>query len=245
MLERINGQARLATRPRALLLYSCAMKIITPQQYRQALLLLVGAHIGIIAASNYLVQLPINLFGVHTTWGAFSFPFIFLATDLTVRTFGKEAARRIIFLSMGPALILSYTLGVLFQQGSFQGAHALVELNTFVGRIAIASFMAYALGQLLDIHIFERLRQAARWWIAPAVSTVFGNLADTIAFFGLAFYQSPDPFMAANWPEIAAVDYASKLLISMLLFLPAYGLLLSWLQRSVLGADARVRLAGT
>lgn len=219
------------------------MKTITPYQYRQALLLLAAAHISIIAASNYLVQLPINLLGVHTTWGAFSFPLIFLATDLTVRTFGKVAARRIIFLSMGPALIISYLLGVLFQQGSFQGAQALLELNAFVGRIAMASFMAYALGQLLDIHIFERLRQSARWWIAPAVSTIFGNLADTIAFFGLAFYQSPDPFMAANWPEIAAVDYASKLIISLLLFLPAYGLLLGWLQRNILGADGKVKLA--
>ena len=218
------------------------MKTITPAQYRRALLWLAGAHITIIAASNYLVQLPITLFGLHTTWGAFSFPFIFLATDLTVRTFGKMAARRIIFFAMGPALLISYLLGVLFQQGSFQGADALLSLNTFVGRIAAASFMAYALGQLLDIHIFDRLRQAARWWVAPAVSTLFGNLADTVAFFAIAFYNSPDPFMAANWPEIAAVDYASKILISAVLFLPAYGLLLAWLQRRVLGPDGRVTL---
>ncbi len=219
------------------------MKTITPEQYRRALLLLAGAHIAIIAASNYLVQLPITLLGVHTTWGAFSFPFIFLATDLTVRTFGKDTARRIIFFAMGPALILSYLVGVLFQQGSFQGADALLAMNTFVGRIAAASFMAYALGQLLDIHIFDRLRALSRWWIAPAVSTVFGNLADTVAFFGIAFYQSPDPFMAANWPEIAAVDYALKIIISLLLFIPAYGILLGWLQRHVLGPDGRIHLA--
>ena len=212
-------------------------------QYRRALLLLASAHITIIAASNYLVQLPFDLFGLHTTWGAFSFPFIFLATDLTVRTFGKVTARRIIFFAMGPALLLSYLIGVLFQQGSFQGADALMSLNTFVGRIAAASFMAYALGQLLDIHIFDRLRQAARWWVAPAVSTIFGNLADTAAFFSIAFYQSPDPFMAANWPEIAAVDYASKLLISLLLFVPAYGVALGWLQRHILGPDGRIELA--
>jgi len=224
------------------LLYSCAMKTITPEQFRRALFILAAAHITIIALSNYLVQLPINLLGVHTTWGAFSFPFIFLATDLTVRTFGKHMARRIIFYAMGPALIISYVVGSLFQQGSFQGADALLSLNTFVGRIAMASFMAYALGQLLDIHIFDRLRQAARWWVAPAVSTIFGNAADTLAFFSLAFYASPDPFMAANWPEIAWVDYASKLAISLLLFVPAYGLALGWLQRHILGPDGRVHL---
>lgn len=216
---------------------------MTFAQYRRALFLLASAHITIIAASNYLVQLPFDLFGLHTTWGAFSFPFIFLATDLTVRTFGKITARKIIFFAMGPALVFSYLIGVLFQQGSFQGADALLSLNTFVGRIAAASFMAYALGQLLDIHIFDRLRQAARWWVAPAVSTIFGNLADTAAFFSIAFYQSPDPFMAANWPEIAAVDYASKLLISLLLFVPAYGVALGWLQRHILGPDGRIELA--
>lgn len=218
------------------------MKTITPEQYRRALLLIAGAHIAIITASNYLVQLPVSLLGVQTTWGAFSFPFIFLATDLAVRIFGKAAARRIIFFAMGPALLVSYLLGVLFQQGSFQGTDALLALNAFVGRIALASFMAYALGQLLDIHIFDRLRQSARWWIAPAVSTVFGNLADTIAFFGIAFHRSPDAFMAANWPEIAAVDYALKITISLLLFIPAYGLLLGWLRRRVLGPDGRVGL---
>ena len=221
------------------------MKTITPAQYRRAVLFLAAAHITIIAASNYLVQLPINLAGLHTTWGAFSFPFIFLATDLTVRIFGKEAARRIIFFAMGPALLISYVIGVLFQQGSFQGADALLAANTFVGRIAAASFMAYALGQLLDIHVFDRLRRNARWWIAPAVSTVFGNLADTAAFFSIAFYQSPDPFMAANWPEIAAVDYASKLLISLLLFVPAYGVVLASLQRRVLGPDGMVTTRAT
>ena len=55
--------------------------------------LLVAFHIAIVIASNYLVQLPISLFGFHSTWGAFSFPFIFLATDLTVRLIGKAEAR--------------------------------------------------------------------------------------------------------------------------------------------------------
>ncbi len=219
------------------------MKSITPSQFRRALIWLASAHIVIVAASNYLVQLPLNIAGIHTTWGAFSFPLIFLATDLTVRTFGKSAARRIIFLAMGPALLVSYLLGVLFQQGSFQGADALLTANTFVGRIALASFMAYALGQLLDIHIFDRLRRVARWWVAPAVSTVFGNLADTIAFFGLAFHNGPDAFMATHWPEIAAVDYASKIVIALALFIPAYGVLLGWLKRHVLGPDGRINLA--
>ncbi|PMR77442.1 7-cyano-7-deazaguanine/7-aminomethyl-7-deazaguanine transporter [Billgrantia endophytica] len=207
------------------------MFVLSPEQYRRCLLLLVAFHILVIAASNYLVQLPFTLFGFHTTWGAFSFPFIFLATDLTVRLFGKEAARAIIMRVMLPALLISYVVSVVFPRGNFAGIDALSEWNLFVARIAMASFLAYGLGQLLDVQVFDRLRGLRGWWVAPAISTVFGNLADTGAFFALAFYQSPDPFMAANWIEIATVDYVIKLGISLMFFLPLYGVLLAWLSR--------------
>ncbi|QJQ96228.1 MULTISPECIES: 7-cyano-7-deazaguanine/7-aminomethyl-7-deazaguanine transporter [Halomonadaceae] len=211
------------------------MFVLTPRQASRCLMALVAFHIAVIAASNYLVQLPFTLFGFHTTWGAFSFPFIFLATDLTVRLFGKHTARAIIARVMLPALAISYVVSVVFPRGGFAGLEALGEWNLFVARIALASFMAYVLGQLLDIHIFARLRSMRAWWVAPAVSTVFGNLADTFAFFSIAFYASPDPFMAANWLEIAWVDYVIKLGISLLFFLPMYGLLLGWLSRRLVG----------
>ena len=206
---------------------------LTTEQYRRALLLLVSIHILIICASNYLVQLPFEILGLHTTWGAFSFPFIFLATDLTVRIFGQSDARRIIFKAMLPALVVSYLVGVLFQQGNLQGAGALSDFNTFVFRIAFASFAAYLLGQIMDITVFAGLRNSRSWWVAPGVSTIMGNLVDTFVFFSLAFYASTDVFMAQHWPEIAAVDYAFKIIISMALFLPAYGVLLKILVRKV------------
>ncbi|WP_447893463.1 MULTISPECIES: 7-cyano-7-deazaguanine/7-aminomethyl-7-deazaguanine transporter [unclassified Vreelandella] len=209
------------------------MFALTDAQHRRCLTLMVLFHIAVIAASNYLVQLPFTLFGFHTTWGAFSFPFIFLATDLTVRLFGKGPARSIILRVMFPALAISYVVSVIFPQGSFAGIEALGEWNVFVARIALASFMAYFLGQLLDVQVFDRLRKLA-WWVAPVFSTVLGNLADTFAFFFTAFYNSPDPFMAAHWVEIAAVDYAIKLAISLLFFLPLYGLLLAALTRKLM-----------
>lgn len=90
------------------------MSNFTPAQQRNALIYLVLFHLVIIASSNYLVQLPFTIFGLHTTWGAFTFPFIFLATDLTVRIFGAQLARKIIFLVMLPALAVSYFLSVVF-----------------------------------------------------------------------------------------------------------------------------------
>ncbi|MDZ3075855.1 7-cyano-7-deazaguanine/7-aminomethyl-7-deazaguanine transporter [Klebsiella quasipneumoniae] len=205
------------------------MNPFTTVQRKKALIWLSLFHLLVITSSNYLVQLPISIFGFHTTWGAFSFPFIFLATDLTVRIFGAPLARRIIFAVMVPALVISYAISALFYMGEWQGFAALGTFNLFVARIAIASFMAYALGQILDVHVFNRLRQSRHWWLAPTASTLFGNISDTVAFFFIAFWRSPDPFMAAHWGEIALVDYSFKVLISIIFFLPMYGVLLNML----------------
>lgn len=205
------------------------MNPFTTVQRKKALVWLSLFHLLVITSSNYLVQLPISIFGFHTTWGAFSFPFIFLATDLTVRIFGAPLARRIIFAVMVPALAISYGISALFYMGEWQGFAALGTFNLFVARIAVASFMAYALGQILDVNVFNRLRQSRRWWLAPTASTLFGNISDTVAFFFIAFWRSPDPFMAAHWGEIALVDYSFKVLISIIFFLPMYGVLLNML----------------
>ncbi|MFU0910157.1 7-cyano-7-deazaguanine/7-aminomethyl-7-deazaguanine transporter [Kluyvera intermedia] len=207
------------------------MAPFTSIQRRHALVWLSLFHLLVITSSNYLVQLPVSIFGFHTTWGAFSFPFIFLATDLTVRIFGASLARRIVFAVMIPALMISYVISALFYMGEWQGFGALAHFNLFVARIAAASFMAYALGQILDVHVFNRLRQSRHWWLAPTASTLFGNISDTLAFFFIAFWRSTDPFMAAHWVEIALVDYTFKVLISIVFFLPMYGVLLNMLMK--------------
>lgn len=206
---------------------------------RRSLLLLAFFHIFIITISNYLVQIafeikiPFTDIAIPTTWGTFTFPFIFLATDLTVRVFGAALARKIIFVVMIPALVVSYIVSVLFFEGTFQGFAVLGEFNLFVFRIALASFVAYAVGQLMDIFVFNRLRQGKTWWLAPASSTTFGSLIDTFVFFAVAFYQSEDAFMAENWFAIGSVDYAFKLFVSLLLFVPLYGVLLNFIVKKL------------
>lgn len=204
-----------------------------PAVNTRSLALLAFFHIFIITISNYLVQIPFEIptpFGaIPTTWGAFSFPFIFLATDLTVRVFGAELARKIIFVVMFPALIVSYIVSVIFFEGQFQGLGQLAEFNSFVFRIALASFAGYAVGQLMDILVFNRLRQGSRWWLAPSCSTILGSLIDTFVFFAVAFYKSSDEYMAENWFAIGTVDYMFKLFVSLLLFIPLYGVLLNYI----------------
>lgn len=204
-------------------------------RYSRALFWLAGLHIFIIAISNYLVQMPVELFGFITTWGAITFPFIFLITDLTVRIFGQNLARRIIFFAMFPALAISYYFSVVFANGQFVGHEHLIDFNLFVFRIVLASFAAYVIGQLLDIQVFNKLRQLKTWWIAPLVSTFIGNLIDSLCFFAIAFYKSPDPFMATHWIEIGAMDYLFKMVIGVFVFLPLYGVILVKLQKMLAG----------
>lgn len=202
------------------------------RQHARYLAALVALHIGIIIASNYLVQIPIKLFGFNSTWGAFSFPLIFLATDLTVRLIGKSAARRVIARAMLPALVASYIVGVWFHAGRFNGFAALGHFESLVFRVAFASYAAYVLGQLLDVFVFDRVRRRSRhWWAAPTLSAVIGQALDTFTFFSIAFAYSSNPFMAAHWGEIAVVDYVIKLGASVLLFVPAYGVLLAAILR--------------
>ncbi|GAA5097818.1 7-cyano-7-deazaguanine/7-aminomethyl-7-deazaguanine transporter [Wohlfahrtiimonas larvae] len=209
------------------------MYSFTPEQRRRALYQLSFFHILIIASSNYLVQLPFTIFGFHTTWGAFTFPFIFLTTDLTIRVFGASLARKIIFVVMMPALLISYVLSVVFFKGQWMGWGELSQFNMFVARIALASFSAYLVGQLMDITVFSYLRRQQKWWVAPSAAAVAGNLIDTIVFFSVAFYMSEDPFMAANWQEIAMVDYGFKIIICALFFLPLYGVLLNYILKKM------------
>ena len=193
---------------------------------QRLLLLIVGFHMLIIASSHYLVQFPITVFGFKATWGAFTFPFIFLATDLTVRLFGARLGRRIIFYAMFPALVISYLISVGFRHGIWLGFDALYSFDLFVARIALASFSAYVVGQILDVFVFNKLRQHKQWWRAPFASAVFGNFMDTLVFFTIAFYKTSDAYLAENLLEIATVDYIFKMIVNALFFLPLYKMIL-------------------
>ncbi len=212
--------------------YNTTMPFTLSQQ-KMALFVLCSLHLLIIAASNYLVQIPFEIAGFHSTWGTFSFPFIFVATDLTVRIFGAPLARRIIFLTMFPALFVSYLISVLFVGQQWAGWQALNTFNLFVARIAIASFLAYSIGQIMDILVFNRLRQRPQWWLAPACAMIIGNIVDTLVFFSVAFYRTDDAYLAEHWVEIAFIDYLFKITACLIFFLPLYGVLLNYLLRKL------------
>ena len=225
---------------------------------RKALFGVILVHLCVICASNYLVQIPFIVsfpgetlaslfescfhvplstffsgFDIKTTWGTFSFPLIFISTDLTVRLIGQREARILIGCVMLPALLLSYVISVVFAEGQYQGLSSLLIWNVDVARIAFGSFAAYVLGQLMDIAVFARLRRTGRWWYAPTASTFLGSLLDTFAFFAIAFWHCNDAFMSEFWVSIAWADYAVKLLVGVVMFVPLYGAILNLILRRI------------
>jgi uncharacterized integral membrane protein (TIGR00697 family) len=173
-------------------------------------------HVVVIVVSNALVAIPVEIAGIKLTWAAFTFPIVVLATDLTVRMLGKNIARATIAAAYPLAIIGSIAVVLL------EGAPQSVAL-----RIGFASATAYLVGTMLDVYVFQYLRERYRaWWLAPAISTVAANIIDSYTFFYVAFTNSADEYMAANWMEIATSQAGLKIAVGLILFLPAYGLLL-------------------
>ena len=187
------------------------------------LLGLVLLHISITTLSNALVAIPIELLGYKITWAGFVFPLVVVATDLTVRLLGKSIAQKSIIYTY-PLAIISSIL-IVYLEGNPQSV---------AFRIGFASATAYALGILIDIYAFQSIRDRySAWWIAPALSTVISNIIDTYVFFFTAFSGSEDIYMDSNWFEIAGNQTVLKIVIGLLFFLPAYGLLLNFLLKKI------------
>ena len=190
---------------------------------KQTLIYLVLFQIIVITVSNFLVSIPIEFLNLKLTWSAFSFPLVVLAIDLTIRILGKTIARATIALSYPFAIISS--IGVLLIEGS--------SVNESL-RIGFASASAYGISTLLDVYIFQVIREKYKyWWLAPSVSTVFANVIDTFVFFYAAFYNSTDEYMKENWTEIAVNQSFIKIVIGLLFFLPFYGILLNYLMKKI------------
>ena len=190
---------------------------------KRVLLFLVSVQIIVITVSNFLVSLPLEIYGIKLTWSAFSFPIVVLSIDLTVRVLGKSIARITIAFSY-PFAILSSVLVLLFDGLGEQDAY----------RIGFASATAYGISTLLDVYVFQYLRERyTYWWLAPSISTVFANIIDTFVFFFTAFSNSNDTFMAKNWIEIATNQSIIKITIGLILFLPFYGILLNLILKRI------------
>ena len=164
----------------------------------------------IVVVSNYLVQFPIQYFGLSEilTYGAFSYPITFLITDLANRAYGKIVAKKIVYIG--------FFLGVIFTLFVSTNFSEIISI-----RIAIGSGVAFFIAQNLDIKIFDSLRKKT-WYVAPLISSLLGSITDTFLFFSIAFYSTGIP-----WISLALGDLATKVFISLAMLIPFRFLLAS------------------
>ena len=157
----------------------------------------------VVLASNYLVQFPVNYYGLQNilTYGAFSYPVAFLITDLANRSYGKLVARKIVYI--GFIIGISFTL---FFSTNFSD---LISI-----RIAFGSGIAFIVAQLLDVQIFDQLRRK-KWFIAPLTSSLAGSTIDTFLFFSISFYATGIP-----WFTLALGDLTVKILVAFVMLIP-------------------------
>ena len=157
----------------------------------------------VVLSSNYLVQFPINYYGLSEilTYGAFSYPLAFLITDLANRSYGKLVARKIVYLGF----LLGIGFTVLFSTD-------FADLISI--RIAIGSGTAFLIAQLLDVKIFDNLRKK-EWFIAPLTSSMIGSTVDTFLFFSISFYGTSIP-----WFTLALGDLGVKIFVAIMMLIP-------------------------
>ena len=157
----------------------------------------------VVLTSNFLVQFPVHYYGLSEilTYGAFTYPIAFLITDLTNRSFGKDIAKKIVYI--GFFIGISFTL---FFSTNFSD---LISI-----RIAIGSGTAFIVSQRLDVFVFDKLRDKS-WFIPPLASSINGSVIDTFLFFSIAFYATGIP-----WFTLALGDLAVKLIVALLMLLP-------------------------
>ena len=157
----------------------------------------------VVLASNYLVQFPIKYYGLEEilTYGAFSYHIAFLIKDLANRSFGKSVARKIVYIG--------FTIGILFTLIFSTNFADLISI-----RIAIGSGTAFIIAQLLDVQIFDQLRQK-KWFIAPLTSSLIGSTVDTFLFFSISFYATGVP-----WVTLSLGDLAVKIFIALVMLIP-------------------------
>mgnify|MGYP001434922594 FL=1 len=157
----------------------------------------------VVLSSNYLVQFPINYYGLNEilTYGAFSYPIAFLITDLANRSYGKIVARKIVYFGF----VLGIGFTVLFS----------TDFADFISiRIAIGSGIAFLTAQLLDVQIFDRLRKK-EWFVAPLTSSMIGSTIDTFLFFSISFYGTGVP-----WVTLSIGDLIVKVIVALIMLIP-------------------------
>lgn len=173
----------------------------------------------------------------NLTAGAIIWPVVFITTDIINEYFGKEGVKRITYLTV---ILIIYVFIIIWIVTALPPANFWVDINKtdHLGNpfnidfayskifrqglgIIIGSLVAFLIGQLLDVYIFQKLRKITgerKIWLRATGSTLISQLVDSFVVLFIAFYVLGNP----AWPlklviAVGIINYIYKFTVAIML----------------------------
>ncbi|HEV7424637.1 MAG TPA: queuosine precursor transporter [Candidatus Paceibacterota bacterium] len=170
------------------------MQTLTERDYKKILICLT-LYVGSLFAANTLgIKLMPFLFGTHLSVAVFSFPIVFCMTDVIAEVYGKQMANNFVIAGIiSIVLFLFYSLISSVTPWAKEGLWAQAGYNQIFGlsaRFAIASLVAFAIGQYQDVISFFFLKKQIgekKFWLRANLANAWSELFDTVIFMSIAF----------------------------------------------------------
>ena len=170
------------------------MQQLEELDYKKILICLTLYISSLFAANTLGIKLMPFLFGTHLSVAVFSFPIVFCMTDIIGEVYGKKMANNFVFAGILSIFIfLFYSLISSIMPWAKEGLWAQAGYNQIFGlsaRFAIASLVAFAIGQYQDVISFFFLKKhigEKKFWLRSNLSNVWSEFFDTIVFMSIAF----------------------------------------------------------
>ncbi|MGV3042170.1 queuosine precursor transporter [Staphylococcus rostri] len=150
--------------------------------------------------ANIQVLKTVDIFTISATLGNVMFASIYLATDILNDIYGRKVAKKAVWLGFTSTLVMIIVMQVSLAFTPSEADIAQDALKTIfdvIPRIAIASIVAYIIGQHIDVFIFNAIKKVftsdRTFFIRAYGSTTLSSIIDTALFVLIAFYGGPLP----------------------------------------------------
>ena len=161
--------------------------------------LILGLFVAILLISNLVsvkaVRIPLPFAGLFFSFdgGTLLFPFSYIFADILTEVYGYERSRRVIWTGFCGLVLMAFLIwlvGIIPADPLWKGQQAYQELLMTAPRIAIASIIAYFVGEFSNSFIMSRMKiwtKGKHLWTRTIGSTLVGELIDSVLFVLIAF----------------------------------------------------------
>ena len=159
------------------------------------LLIALAVYLTSLFAANTLgLKIMPFLFGSHLSVAVFSFPVVFLMTDVVGEVYGKRIAKFFVLAGfISTALFIAYSFLSLYMPWSTEGLWAREGYNQIFGvslRIAVGSLVAFLIAEYQDVisfFFFKKKFNDSHFWLRSNLSNIWSQFLDTVIFTIIAF----------------------------------------------------------